>query len=266
MGLYLRTVPSSSQTRSFFLFIEKSPNNSEVTFGQHHPSWLLAPSSPVFSCLYIASHNLPPWTPPHLHWRCQTLVSTLIKWDSVSVPSQATGNSGNKWNCLRVCVECGPARARVVARLCECALRACACVSAHERGHIKLQRSTCVSACCDAVTSRYCLRDHAVEGGEEEEREGCDGRQMNTSSRTKTVCATTQLPWHLWFTKSLFLVMDILCLARKRTWAVAKNLNPYTVGFTGYSIGYVFSIILVVKLEYAYWTPRRLVCVSFNSM
>lgn len=251
MGLYLRTVPSSSQTRSFSLFIEKSPNNSEVTFGQHRPSWLLAPSSPVFFCLYIASHNLPPWnTPPapHLHWRCQTLVSTLIKWDSVSVPSQATGNSGNKWNCLRVCVlECGPARARVVARLCECALWACAWAYQIAKVHM----CVCMLWCRDVkiLPQRSC----SWGGEEEEEGEGCDGRQMNTSSRMKTVCATTQLPWHLWFTKSLFLVMDILCLARKRTWAVAKNLNPYTVGFTGYSIGYVFSIIRVVKLEYAYW-------------
>lgn len=28
---------------------------------------------------------------------------TLIKWDSVSAPSQATGNSRRKWNCLRLC-------------------------------------------------------------------------------------------------------------------------------------------------------------------
>lgn len=150
------------------------------------------------------------------------MVSTLIKWDSVSVPSQATGNSGNKWNCLRVCVRVWPsACTRGSMPLWVCALSARVCV----RERIKLQRSTCVSACCDAVTSRYCLRDHAVEGGEEEEREGCDGRQMNTSSRMKTVCAITQLPWHLWFTKSLFLVMDILCLARKRSGGKKRNLS-----------------------------------------
>lgn len=91
---------------------------------------------------------------------------TLIKWDSVSVQSQAKGNSRNKWNCLW---ECGLDSACVII---------CLSVWMWAQADYIAKVHTCVTCRCDVKT----LSQRSCRGKE--------GKEMSKSSRMITVCAT----------------------------------------------------------------------------
>lgn len=166
-GKYIRldwaTVPPLSHPLSFPPSL-RNRQDFEVTFGHYHPSSLLPPSLSSNFCSYIASPQ-PPTPKPPSPLKMSDNSFTLIKWDSVSVPSQATGNSRSKWNCLCVWKR---------VRACACmrgnvSMAVCVCMCVH--WHIKSQRSRCVCMCvclwcCDVkiLPQRACRRKRGWKG------------------------------------------------------------------------------------------------------
>lgn len=217
------------------------------------------------------NYNAAAIVPPLQCWRCQMMVS---HWSNQTVCQFHHEPRGHSGNCLRVHVEaCHRARVHIKVRkrstwVC---VRACVCAAWRQAAASEIMwglRCVCVRAC---VHLCVCLGTRGVLCVGEGEADKYIRQNENCLCRGATAVA--------FMIHKVSLSSDGYSESRqkkisgrkeiggkkrgRRTWAVAKILNPSTVGFTGYSIGYVSSIIPLVKLDR---TPGRLRCVSFNAV
>ena len=145
---------------------------------------------------------------------------TLIKWDSVSVPSQATGNSGSERNCL--CVgEWELAHACVVIRLCVCVwVCVCGCILNCSGPDVCARVSV-----CDVVTSSCCLREHCR--GKRERRDVLgDGWEVDHAEWKLSVSQKNCYG----ITEHDSLTVSLPKKENSRTWGVARKSNSLHVG------------------------------------